>query len=329
MSGLYKTIPWLFTAFMFLSYGCSQRDSRNTQGGSLPRSPSASRTLDLGFSPLTSAGLLATAICEDKRLVNELELLGWSLLCTPVATGFEIYSGIEEGWLDVGAIDEQAASIACSSGVLTMISLADQSYKSLITASPAMVHEIRNMHIGYPRSSISPSSFSKQMELWNLDLKHAHLEAHSLVDLPSLLQRKRIDAMVSWEPLSSLAMEEHPEWHYLVRNIGTTYWAAHPLLRQDTAVTLALLRSQARQLRYLHKADFRFSIESRRWDYATLLGFPVLPPKSIKMLSERPTPLAFCPSSFIARSNELIPRSCVDSILYNRALLQVQKEFIP
>lgn len=326
MSGLRtQSLRLLFIATIFLG-GCNQQDFENQMGSFLPRSPSASRTLDLGFSPITSAGLLATAICEDKRFISELEGLGWSLNCTPVFSGAEIRSGIEDGWLDLGVLEEQSASAACSAGIFNMLSIADQSYSSLITTNPALVHELKEMTLGIPLGSYSQNSIRQQMKNWSMEYSSNKIQTLPIDELPRYLQRHKVDAILSWEPLSSLAMEDHPDWHYLFRIVGISYWAAHPLLRQDTSVSVAFLRSQVRQSHLLHGISHRLDIEKRRWEYANVMGFPVQAPKSIRMLAEKPTQLSFGSSSFFIKPNALIPASCVDSVLINKAFHQIREE---
>lgn len=313
----------------WLLEGCEQAQLQSTPRSSLPRIASASRTLDFGISPWTSAGLLGSAICHDSVLYKELATLGWGLECTALANGNEVRKGIEEGWLDAGTLDEYSASIACSTGIAVILSLADQSYKALISRTPTLIHQLSDATIGYPTNPSAPGYLRNYLSKLHFNMQKLQLEPYHPFQLSDLLQRQKIDAILSWEPISSLIMEQNPEWQYIVRTTGSIYLLAHDLLRNDHAVVLAVLRSQIRQLQQLQHLDYRLKTESHRWEFASSLGFPGVSPRSIQMLAENPTPLSFCPSQYVAHPTQQIPSSCIDTTLYHQALHEVSGEAYP
>lgn len=308
---------------------CSQNDSDLQYSSISPRAPSSSQTLDLGFSPLLSAGLLATAICQDSIFKSDLANHGWSLVCTPVLTGAEISHGIVDGWLDIGTVYEQTIPDLCNSGQAKILSIADQSYRSLISSSPLLTSEIIYKKIGYPQSPISKASFVAQMHKWNILIDSTQLIPIPIDELFVQLQNGKIDLIISWEPLSSLILESHPEWQSIFRSVGTSYWVAHPLLLQDTLVSEAFLRSQIRQLYQLTNPGYRESMEIQRWEYATILGFPVPSPKALHKLATNPSALFFFPGSFVVNKLSNLPEDCIDSTSYRRALNHFRKDMSP
>jgi hypothetical protein len=288
----------------------------------IPRQASSSRTLDLGFEPLSSAGLLVAAICQDSLLAAELDSLNWNLVCVPLHKASEVETGVQEGWLDAGVASTESVIHSCSLGTVRVLSIMDQSYSTLLTQTPIPMYQIRGKRIGFISGSPAAQFFRDYLKSVGLEESSVQMIPTTARKLPRLLSQKAIDAMAVDEPFTSLFLFENQDWQFSMRKMGRHYLFAHRVLMENPEPVLALLRSQIRQQLWLGEAGNRLHADTWRWKSALEFGFSQPSPKALKELANKTNNTGISTSSSLDFGPSFLPSSgdCPDTVSYHSAL---------
>lgn len=292
------------------------------------RQASPSRTLDLGFQPLSGAGLLVSAICTDSLLLQKLDSMNWNLDCVPLGKSGEVLRGLEEGWLDAGVDYADAVFEACAGGTVKVVSVTDQSYNTLITRVPLPLHQIRGKVIGFLPGDNAERKLREYLSSMGFVKGDLRLKPIEVSSMTLLLEQGSIDALALDEPLASLVLLENINWQFSIRQLGRSYFFAHKLLLEDPELLKALMQSQIRQQLSLRSREGRFRAENIRWSYAQNLGVNSPSLASLKLLAEQSDQIGFNTASSMRMKDDFIPSilECADTSFYAEVLRNQHEE---
>lgn len=182
------------------------------------------KVINIGVQPLyLPTGLISEAMKRDTVLQKALEDLGVEVRYYPFLKGDDVNFFIQNKDLDIGiGGDMPAISAAAQMDIIIPVTL-QQGFTSIVATRPMLTSQLRGKRIAYPFGSISHYVVLDVLASEGLSESQAHLVPMDIPELAGALYRKEIDALAVWEPISAIAIKDHPGFVTMYQQLTTGY----------------------------------------------------------------------------------------------------------
>lgn len=213
-------------------------------------------TLRIGVQPLYfPTGLIMESMRRDSILREELAELGVRMEFFPFLKGQDVNFFLLRGDLDIGVGGDMPALVAGASQTVTIASVLQRGYTSVLSRRSRFVADLKGKSIGFPQGSNAHYALMKALEDEGLGLEDVELVPMEVTDMPQALQSRRVDAFSAWEPTVEVTLTTSPGTIVVSRTMSTVYLCiSDHLIQERPAVVRLVLAAQVRAIRWMRRS---------------------------------------------------------------------------
>ena len=222
--------------------------------------------VDIGIQPLwIPPGIITEAMKRDAVLQEALSAEGIELRFHPFLKGADANFFLERGDLEVVIGGDMPALTASASYDITITSLIQYGYSSIVTRQYMLLSELKGKKIGYAFGSNAHFALLNSMALVGLSEDDVDLVPLDVNEMPDALATGKIDAFSAWEPTPTIAKTQYDGIITMQRMItsGYLYFSSSFASKHPTTVS-QIVASQLRAINWL-KIDEQNLLEASRW----------------------------------------------------------------
>ncbi|MBF0142107.1 MAG: hypothetical protein HQL57_08705 [Magnetococcales bacterium] len=228
--------------------------------------------IDLGMQPFRfPAGLVMETMRHDLLLTGALKGMGLTVRFHPFLKGSEVHFFLHAGKLEGGTGGDIPTLTACALDRVRVVTLVELDFTSLIASRWMRVSELRGKRIGVSLGTNAHYGLLRALETVGLREGDVNIEDAEVQELPGMLIRKEVDAISSWDIISTLT-ERRGNGKVLHRVLarGYLYFGAEFTESRPEAVR-QLIAAQIRALDWLERTEENL-LRAVEWTRKTVRG---------------------------------------------------------
>lgn len=229
---------------------------------------SKGNVIDIGIQPLWLPGVISEVMRRDAILKSQLAERGMEVRFHSFLKGADVNFFLESGDLEAGFGGDMPALTACAKSEVSVASLIDQSFASIISRHPMMIPELKGKRIGYGFGSNAHYMLLEILAGEGLgpdDVRMIPIDVDSMSDA---LRDGRIDAFAAWEPTPTIAMNMYPEFVAISRGLTTGYlYFSRTFAERESETVKTVLASQLRAMSWITKSTGNL-LRASQWTLA-------------------------------------------------------------
>lgn len=207
--------------------------------------------VNLGTQPFFSpTGFITEVMKRDTILYNALSVSGLKIRFFPFLKGNDINFFIHKGDIDVGICGDMPTITAAATMDVTVSSIVQQGFCSVVARRSMLMRELRGKKIGYALGSNAHYALLRALASGGLNESLVHMIPMDVNEMPEALLTGEVAAFSAWEPTPAITLMKYPESTIIHRYIssGFMYYARtfsenHPeLVRQILAAEIRALK---------------------------------------------------------------------------------------
>ena len=207
--------------------------------------------VNLGTQPFFSpTGLITEAMKRDTVLHNALSGSGIEIRFFPFLKGNDINFFLFRGDIDAGICGDMPTITAAATMDITVSSIIQQGFTSIVARRPMLIRELKGKNIGYALGSNAHYALLRALSSDGLNETLVHLIPMDVNEMPEALRAGEIEAFSAWEPTPTITLIKYPEYTIIHRYISSgfmyftrTFSENHPeVVRQILAAEIRALK---------------------------------------------------------------------------------------
>jgi NitT/TauT family transport system substrate-binding protein len=207
--------------------------------------------VNLGTQPFFSpTGFITEAMKRDTVLHNALSGSGFEIRFFPFLKGNDVNFFLRRGDIDVGICGDMPTITAAATMDITVSSIIQQGFTSIVARRPMLIRELKGKRIGYALGSNAHYALLRALSSDGLNEALVHLIPMDVNKMPEALRAGKIAAFSAWEPTPTITLMKYPTYTIIHRYIssGFMYFTRafsenHPeIVRQILAAELRALK---------------------------------------------------------------------------------------
>lgn len=213
----------------------------------------AGRVLRVGVQPLYyPTGLVLETMRRDLVLREELRALGTRLEFFPFYKGDDVNHFLLRGDLDAGVGGDMPALRAAVSGRVTIASILQRGYTSVLSRRAHFMADLEGQSIGYALGSNAHYALMKALVDEGLSADEVELIPLEVTEMSAALQSGRIQAFSAWEPTVEATLTAFPGTTVTTRAMSTGFlYLRNRWVDELPAAARLLLAAQVRATRWI------------------------------------------------------------------------------
>lgn len=224
--------------------------------------------IDIGIQPLWLPGVISEVMRRDTILKSALAERGMEIRFHSFLKGADVNFFLERGDLEAGIGGDMPALTACAKSAVSVVSLIDQSFASIISRRPMMIPELKGKRIGYGFGSNAHYMLLETLAGAGLSPDDVRMIPINVDSMPDALHEGMIDAFAAWEPTPTIAMRKYPKFIAISRGLTTGYlYFSRPFAERQPEVVEHVVASQLRAMAWIFKTTDNLSRASQ-WTLA-------------------------------------------------------------
>ncbi|HEB73082.1 MAG TPA: hypothetical protein ENI77_10735 [Nitrospirae bacterium] len=180
--------------------------------------------INIGIQPLWApTGLITEAIRRDNVLRSALSGLGLSIRLYPFLKGDDVNFFLNRGDLDAGIGGDMPALTAAAAFDVTISSLIQYGYTSIVANHHMLLIDLRGRSIGYAYGSNAHYGLLNALEYEAITKDDVDLLPMDVTLMPESLHKREIFAFSAWEPTPTIALNKYSDMVVIHRSLSTGY----------------------------------------------------------------------------------------------------------
>lgn len=220
---------------------------------------------NLGTQPFFSpTGLITETMKRDIILHNALSESGIKARFFPFLKGSDVNLFLRRGDIDAGIGGDMPTITAAAAMDITVTSLIQQGFTSVIARHPMLIRELKGCKIGYAKGSNAHYALLRALASDGLDEAHVHLIPMEVDNMPEALIAGDIDAFSAWEPTPSITLKNYPNTTVIHRYISSGFmYFTKTFSEEHPEVVRQILSAEVRALKWLRSSRSNLLLASR------------------------------------------------------------------
>ncbi len=199
------------------------------------------------FSP---TGLITEVMKRDTVLHNALSGSGIEVRFFPFLKGNDLNFFFRKGDIDAGIGGDMPTITAAATMDITVTSIIQQGFCSVVARRSMLIRELRGKRIGYALGSNAHYALLRALASGGLNESLVQMIQMDVNEMPEALRAGEIAAFSAWEPTPAITLMKYPESTVIHRYISSgfmyftrTFSENHPkLVRQILAAEIRALK---------------------------------------------------------------------------------------
>ena len=213
--------------------------------------------IDMGIQPLyLPTSLITETMRRDAVLKKALSELGMEIRFHPFIKGSDLNFFLQRGVLELGLGREVFALRAAAASKVTIASLIQLGFCSIVSREQMMIKELAGKRIGYIYGSIAHYALLEALCSMGLSESDVRLVELDPRQMPEALDQGLIEAFAACEPIPSIALARFTDQVIIYRNrsSGFLYFSRGFAEGHPEAVN-QILAAQLRAIIWLRKSE--------------------------------------------------------------------------
>ena len=220
--------------------------------------------IDLGIQPLWLPGVISEVMRRDTILHEALAEHGFEIRFHPFLKGADVNTFIASRHLEAGIGGDMPALTACGRFLITVTSLIDRSFSSIVAATPTRTIDLRGKRIGYGFGSNAHRMLLETLSEVGLGIDDVHLVAIDVNEMPEALTGGVVDAFAAWEPTPTTTLARNPSAGVVSLDIATGYlYFERGFAERYPVIVRDIVASQIRSMTWLKRGHSHLMAASR------------------------------------------------------------------
>ena len=217
----------------------------------------AAKVVDLGTQPLAVPIGVVTAVMEhDRLLAKALSKKGWQLRNHGFLKGPDVNFFFERGDLDLAMAGDWPTISFAGRHDIVVVALAKQGFSSLVAKEFSQLADLKDKRIGVALGTTAQYGLLTALEYAGLTESDVKLVAMENNQVSEALARNQVEAFASWEPVTSQALRNHPEFKVVQRFLNSSYvYFSKNFIKNNPEIAELVLASYVRSLRWMRQSD--------------------------------------------------------------------------
>lgn len=213
--------------------------------------------IDFGIQPLgVPIGVISETISHDMVLKKELKNQGFEMRFHPFLKGADLNFFLQRGDLEVALGGDMPALSAASVFDVVIVSLAKLGFSSLVTKKHMLITELSGKAIAYPFGSNAHYSLLKTLTSEGLKENDVRLVSLNVTKMPNALAQGKIDAFITWEPHTTIALEKFKDFVVIHRSLSASYlYFARTFVDRYPKIARQIVASQLRAMTWMRASE--------------------------------------------------------------------------
>lgn len=244
----------------------------------------------IGIQPLyLPTGLITEAMKRDTILRNRLAELGMQVRYYPFLKGDDANVFLIKGDIDavVGG-DMPTISAAILSDII-IPAIIQEGFTAIVAKRFMLINELRNKRIGYAFGSNAHYALLNALASEGVTEKNITLVPMDILQMPTALESKEIDAFSAWEPTPSIAVDQYRNNFIIHRSLSTGYLYFSKIFADKHKKALCeIVASEIRAIRWMRR-NMNNLITASEW---TIQASENLSGRKLRLTGKQMTQLA-------------------------------------
>jgi sulfonate transport system substrate-binding protein len=220
---------------------------------------------DIGGQPLTPHGVIYAVMKRDTILRSTLAMHGIEIRFHSFLKGVDMKGFIENGQLEAGIAGDLPVLVACANHGVSVASLMNHSYVSIIAREEMMIPDLEGKRIGFARGTNAHFVLMEALGSEGLGPDDVKLIPLQVFGMPEALYQGVIDAFAAWEPTPTISLKKYPDFVAIHRGLSTGYlYFSQSLTERAPDVIKEVVASQLRAMAWIN-ADTNNLRMASRW----------------------------------------------------------------
>ncbi len=213
------------------------------------------RVINFGVQPLyLPTGLISEVMKRDRFLQRALKDLGMEIRYYPFLKGDDVNFFLKRHDLQMGIGGDMPAITAAADMKIVIPVKVQQGFTSIVAKHPMLTGALQGKRIAYPFGSISHFAVLDVLGSEGFTESDAVLVPMDPPELGQALDAGVIDAFAVWQPISAMAIKEHPEFVVIYQQMASGYlYMVKDLFQKNPEAVRQIVASVIRAFRWIKK----------------------------------------------------------------------------
>ena len=214
------------------------------------------------FSP---TGFITEVMKRDTILYNALSVSGLKIRFFPFLKGNDINFFIHKGDIDVGICGDMPTITAAATMDVTVSSIVQQGFCSVVARRSMLMRELRGKKIGYALGSNAHYALLRALASGGLNESLVHMIPMDVNEMPEALLTGEVAAFSAWEPTPAITLMKYPESTIIHRYISSGFmYFTRAFSENQPELIRHILAAEVRALRWM-KSDRQNLLLASEW----------------------------------------------------------------
>ena len=222
--------------------------------------------VNLGTQPFFSpTGFITEVMKRDTILYNALSVSGLKIRFFPFLKGNDINFFIHKGDIDVGICGDMPTITAAATMDVTVSSIVQQGFCSVVARRSMLMRELRCKKIGYALGSNAHYALLRALASGGLNESLVHMIPMDVNEMPEALLTGEVAAFSAWEPTPAITLMKYPESTIIHRYISSGFmYFTRAFSENQPELIRHILAAEVRALRWM-KSDRQNLLLASEW----------------------------------------------------------------
>ncbi|MBT3877426.1 MAG: ABC transporter substrate-binding protein [Candidatus Scalindua sp.] len=222
--------------------------------------------VNLGTQPFFSpTGFITEVMKRDTILYNALSVSGLKIRFFPFLKGNDINFFIHKGDIDVGICGDMPTITAAATMDVTVSSIVQQGFCSVVARRSMLMRELRGKKIGYALGSNAHYALLRALASGGLNESLVHMIPMDVNEMPEALLTGEVAAFSAWEPTPAITLMKYPESTIIHRYISSGFmYFTRAFSENQPELIRHILAAEVRALRWM-KSDRQNLLLASEW----------------------------------------------------------------
>ena len=222
--------------------------------------------VNLGTQPFFSpTGFITEVMKRDTILYNALSVSGLKIRFFPFLKGNDINFFIHKGDIDVGICGDMPTITAAATMDVTVSSIVQQGFCSVVARRSMLMRELRGKKIGYALGSNAHYALLSALASGGLNESLVHMIPMDVNEMPEALLTGEVAAFSAWEPTPAITLMKYPESTIIHRYISSGFmYFTRAFSENQPELIRHILAAEVRALRWM-KSDRQNLLLASEW----------------------------------------------------------------
>ena len=210
--------------------------------------------VNLGTQPFFSpTGFITEVMKRDTILYNALSVSGLKIRFFPFLKGNDINFFIHKGDIDVGICGDMPTITAAATMDVTVSSIVQQGFCSVVARRSMLMRELRGKKIGYALGSNAHYALLRALASGGLNESLVHMIPMDVNEMPEALLTGEVAAFSAWEPTPAITLMKYPESTIIHRYISSGFmYFTRAFSENQPELIRHILAAEVRALRWMN-----------------------------------------------------------------------------